>query len=94
MRWNQFVGSVMLLSVAAIGSAAGDTLSPHYERADSLLIVKSERKLYLLRPISTKHPTSFPNRFPFSGKKRRSGIKTGNRPLMPCYKESKSIPGR
>jgi murein L,D-transpeptidase YafK len=49
MRWNQFVGSVMLLSVAAIGSAAGDTLSPHYERADSLLIVKSERKLYLLK---------------------------------------------
>jgi len=27
----------------------GGTLSPHYEQADSLLIVKSERKLYLLR---------------------------------------------
>jgi murein L,D-transpeptidase YafK len=27
----------------------GGTLSPHYERADSLLIVKSERKLYLLK---------------------------------------------
>ena len=29
--------------------ALGDTLSPHYGRADALLIVKSERKLYLLK---------------------------------------------
>lgn len=49
MRWHQLVGSALLLSVVWAGSAAGDTLSPHYERADSLLIVKSERKLYLLK---------------------------------------------
>jgi murein L,D-transpeptidase YafK len=49
MKWYLFVGSTLLLSLAGIGGAVGDTLSPHYERADSLLIVKSERKLYLLK---------------------------------------------
>jgi len=39
-----------LVATGIVSQAAlGGTLSPHYERADALLIVKSERKLYLLK---------------------------------------------
>ncbi|MDH3419209.1 MAG: L,D-transpeptidase family protein [Gammaproteobacteria bacterium] len=49
MRINGAIVSILLLALFASGSPRADTLSPHYEKADSLLIVKSERKLYLLK---------------------------------------------
>lgn len=49
MRAYRTIGAVLLLAFFVGGAARADTLSPHYERADSLLIVKSERKLYLLK---------------------------------------------
>jgi len=49
MRWNSSVLAVLALSIAGLGTAVGDSLSPSFQRADALLIVKSERKLYLLK---------------------------------------------
>ncbi len=49
MRIHGAIGSIALLALLASGSPRADMLSPHYEKADSLLIVKSERKLYVLR---------------------------------------------
>ena len=49
MGWLRRTGLVFSLAICGIGSASGDNLSPHYARADSVLIVKSERKLYLLK---------------------------------------------
>ena len=49
MGWLGRTGLVFSLAVCGIGSASGDNLSPHYARADSVLIVKSERKLYLMK---------------------------------------------
>ena len=49
MRWLGRTGLVFSLAICGIGPAWGDNLSPHYARADSVLIVKSERKLYLLK---------------------------------------------
>lgn len=49
MRNNGAIVSILLLALFASGGPRADTLSPHYEKADSLLIVKSERKLYLLK---------------------------------------------
>lgn len=43
------IGSVLLLVLVSSGSPRADILSPHFQKADSLLIVKSERKLYLLK---------------------------------------------
>lgn len=49
MRIYGAIGSILLLALCASGASRADMLSPHYEKADSLLIVKSERKLYLLK---------------------------------------------
>lgn len=49
MRRLHTAGLVLFFAISGVGAASGDTLSPHYERADSLLIVKSERKLYVLK---------------------------------------------
>lgn len=49
MRRFSTVGLALFFAISGVGVASGDTLSPHYARADSLLIVKSERKLYLLK---------------------------------------------
>lgn len=49
MRIHGAIVSILLLALFASGGPRADTLSPHYEQADSLLIVKSERKLYLLK---------------------------------------------
>jgi len=49
MRVSRTIGALLLLAFIVGGLARADTLSPHYEKADSLLIVKSERKLYLLK---------------------------------------------
>lgn len=49
MRIGGTIGSILLLALLAGDGPRADTLSPHYEKADSLLIVKSERKLYLLK---------------------------------------------
>jgi len=49
MRIHGAIVSILLLALFASGGPHADTLSPHYEQADSLLIVKSERKLYLLK---------------------------------------------
>jgi murein L,D-transpeptidase YafK len=49
MRINGAILSIFLLALFASGNPRADTLSPHYAKADSLLIVKSERKLYLLK---------------------------------------------
>jgi murein L,D-transpeptidase YafK len=48
--WRKSVlGSILLLAVGIGGAVRADNLGPHFERADSLLIVKSERKLYALK---------------------------------------------
>lgn len=49
MRVYRAIGSILLLALCASGGPRADMLSPHYQKADSLLIVKSERKLYLLK---------------------------------------------
>ena len=49
MRGHTLLIAAIGLGLGAAGPAAGDTLSPNYEHADSVLIVKSERKLYLLK---------------------------------------------
>ncbi|NIW25340.1 MAG: L,D-transpeptidase family protein [Gammaproteobacteria bacterium] len=49
MRIYGTIGSILLLTVLVSPAPRADILSPHYEKADSLLIVKSERKLYLLK---------------------------------------------
>lgn len=49
MGWLSRTGLVFALATCGIGAVWGDNLSPHYARADSVLIVKSERKLYLLK---------------------------------------------
>lgn len=49
MRIYGILGSLLLLMLATSGDLRADSLSPHYQKADALLIVKSERKLYLLR---------------------------------------------
>ena len=49
MRIYAIFGSILLLALSTGGAVRADTLSPHYDKADSLLIVKSERKLYLLK---------------------------------------------
>ena len=49
MRTYTAIASLLVLALGASAAVRGDILSPHYEKADSLLIVKSERKLYLLK---------------------------------------------
>jgi murein L,D-transpeptidase YafK len=49
MRVYKVIGSILALALFASAGLRADILSPHYEKADSLLIVKSERKLYLLK---------------------------------------------
>ena len=49
MRVYGIIGAVLLLASLTSEVPRADTLSPHYVKADSLLIVKSERKLYLLK---------------------------------------------
>ena len=49
MRAPGAIGFVVLLALLASASSRADMLSPHYDKADSLLIVKSERKLYVLK---------------------------------------------
>ena len=47
--YGKLLSTLLLLALSASGGVRADVLSPHYEKADSLLIVKSERKLYLLK---------------------------------------------
>jgi len=48
MQTAKWIVLTVLLALGA-GPVVADTLSPHYELADSVLVVKSERKLYLLK---------------------------------------------
>jgi murein L,D-transpeptidase YafK len=49
MKGSRLICALFLIALGACRAAAADTLSPRFEHADSLLIVKSERKLYLLK---------------------------------------------
>ena len=49
MRWYRHIGSILLLALITSSASRADVLSPHFQKADSVLIVKSERKLYLLK---------------------------------------------